>query len=187
MNTQKTQLPKLNSCCANDDLRPVLNYVYINGAEVTACDAVVLVIHKTEELFSSEIRDELPEKAYIPAEDWVELTKKFKRLEVVGKYLMVHRAKGAPSAVRLVEIDDVGVYPNTRALSPKHFDKVATEEVGINPVFLLRIKDSMTLGKTDALKLEFTGSGRAVRVSLTASKNTIPEFNPEGLIIPCKL
>jgi len=176
-------LPKLNLACAKDKLRPAMNHVYINGEETVASDTHILVVHKTADLFG-DVANDLPANCLIPAEDWAELTSKFERLEVSGDYLMVHRKKGAPRAARLVKPEDVGQYPNYRAVMPLESKKGPVEQIGLNPDCIARLFAAMTADKNTALSFTFISESHGVLAKVNYPKEYGTRYEVEGVIMP---
>lgn len=157
------KLPKLNLVCAKDELRPVLNYIYVDIEEgnMVATDGFCMVIHKIEDLFKG-LGITFSESCFIPAEDWIELTKPFERLEMVEGYLMVHRKKGAPIAVRLMKNSEVGKYPTYLSVTPYNNQTVVKDYFTINPEILMNLCKAMTV---DLKPVSFTTYENQVALS----------------------
>lgn len=107
------KLPKLNLAAAKDEARPLLCNIYINGDEVVATDGHIIIIHERSLV---ECIDGLPDKCYIPATEWAELTKEFETARFVESenIILLTDKKGKKRVVSLADDDEV--YPNYNAL-----------------------------------------------------------------------
>lgn len=100
------KLPELNALCQKNELRPLLNFVYIDveKGNVVATNAICIVIHKIKDLFK-DIDITFDKSVLISSDGWKKLTEPFKKLELVGDCIMVHRGKGDSDAIKLTNLD----------------------------------------------------------------------------------
>lgn len=181
------KLPKLNLVCSKDEMKPVMNHVYIDveNNNVVATNAHMMVIHKIEDLFK-DLNVSFDTECYIPAEDWTELTKPFERLEMVEGYMMVHRKKGAPIAVRLIKIKEIGKYPSYLKVLPYEGKPLERSYFTVNPELLLNLCKAMT---NDLKPVSFTNYENTVALSFdpeTIKERLLHEESVRAFIMKCK-
>lgn len=178
------KLPKLNLVCCKDGFRPAMENIFIDveKGNVVATDARCMVIHKIEDLFSS-FGITFKESCYIPAEDWVELTKPFELLELIDGYLMVHRKRKAPIAVRLLKPEEEGKYPPYLSVTPYGTNPVGKSDFTVNPEVLLNLCKAMT---ADLKPVTFTTYKDRVALSFTQEKEYCEyEKSVKAFIMEC--
>lgn len=179
------KFPKLNLVCCKDGFRPAMENVFIDVEQgnCVATDARCMVIHKIEDLFAST-GIAFKKSCYIPAVDWVELTKVFERLEIVENYLMVHRKKGAPCAVRLLNPEDETKYPPYLSVTPYGTNPVGKSDFTVNPEVLLNLCKAMT---ADLKPVTFTTYKDRVALSFTQSKEDYCDYEKsvKAFIMEC--
>lgn len=179
------KLPKLNLVCSKDGFRPSMSNIFIDieNGNCVATDARCMVIHKIEDLFAST-GIAFKKSCYIPAEDWVELTKVFERLEIVENYLMVHRKKGAPVAVRLLNPEDETKYPPYLSVTPYGTEPVEKSCFAVNPEVLQNLCRAMTI---ELKPVTFTTYKDRVALSFSQSKTDYCDYEKsvKAFIMEC--
>lgn len=194
MESLRDQLPKLNLVCAKDAAITSMSHISITKEKVEASNGCVVVTHNTDELFGTALHSLFSDnentengrekRFYIPAEDWKALTGSFTRLELIGKYLMVHGKKGAPKACRLLPESEVGYYPCLGLILK---DVLANRgfEVGsmrLKAKYIDMLAQSMSSNKELVLTFESTGYDKIVLV--TPFNNDTEPYEVTGLILP---
>jgi len=159
-------LPEFNELCANDDLQPVMSYVYVTKEFIVATDAHVMGWAKTDDVFETDIIGGIAnEGMLIHSEDW----KKMTRAENIiwkkeGEVLkLIHRKKRD----ELIEVEyesEVAKFPNWRAVVPENESGMEISSISINPTLLMKIgKFFKPVGTKGGIKMKFNGVSSAVK------------------------
>ena len=143
------KLPKMNKVCGNDELRPILDNVFVTKKNVTATNQHVLVSHATKELFDKDFIANIPEEGiYIDAEDWKMLTTEFILLSM-DKNLLITVGKNKKTKYRetffkALKVKDIGLFPPFEFLfKGKKNAKYNCGEFGLDSKILLILSEAI--------------------------------------------
>lgn len=168
-------LLRLHLCCANDELRPILNHLLITKEFIVANDTQILIEFKTEEIFDYDFIEKMPDRFLIHRDNWLILTKKHLHLSFEDdkiKVLYGDRAIFIP----IVMEDEFGPYPKwTRVFEGQKSSNL--NKIGINPELLKKL--SMAIG-SKILHLFFNGEDKSITI-----KSDIEGFR--ALIMPAMI
>lgn len=172
--------------CANDDMRPVMSYVFVTRDKVVATDANVMGWQDTTDVFNNyEFERHIPEEGMlIHSEDWKKLHKADGlQWKTEGKVIKILHKKKRDELIEVEMQSDVGKFPNWEAVVPTD-EPIGIPAIGINIDFLSRIgKFYKPLDSTTSIKMVFSHPNKAIRVSL--AKPTDKSFeSAKALIMP---
>lgn len=177
------QFPKIQNACAKDDLRPVMNYVFITKEHAVASNTHILVCHDSTELFNKDFIEKLPDHPIlIHREDFSKIGGKECHVEIHSdNVIKVHYKKNRPVLIEYEKEDKIGKFPNYKAVIPEEFD-AEINGIGLNPEFLITLRDSITSTK-NTVQLYFKGEEYAINVKIRDC-----EFNNyKAIIMPITL
>jgi len=183
--------PKLQDCISTDKWRESINYVLVTKEETVATDRHILVVHKTEELFSKEFADSLPEDGILLDKEALKSISKISFMDISydNKNKLVGLVHGTPKT-DLVTLYFPVKLNKAKLTFPEYAclfdgkDKWDGDEVeiGINPQLLNRLGNGM--GCNPGLRLKITGRTRAIFAYNTGA-SAWP--SAKGLIMPFDL
>jgi hypothetical protein len=140
-----------------------MNHVKVTKEYCIATDAHVLAAVPTELMFDLEFIDKIPDEGVlIHHEDWKKMTT---GVNVAWKSEDVIRVLVKNKRDILIEVeseDEVGKYPDWRAVCPTDDMREELPAIGINAKFAATLQDA--LGYT-GLALSFNGANRAISVT----------------------
>lgn len=157
------KLPKLNKATSTCGLRPCMMNIFITKEDVVAADGHILVAHKTNDFFSKEFIERIPnEGMYISGEDWKVLTVKFTAITLDKSGIVSVFNKNGERLIRTKSVDRVGKFPDWKELFNqfKNKDNVCGE-FGIRPKLLFNLSEAV--GSFD-LKLKCYDNSSAIQV-----------------------
>jgi len=185
-NVSVKALPPIHVVCANDELRPVMNYVFITKEHVVASDAHIIAIHIADELFSEEFIDGFPvDEFLIHFEYWKQMSSNTVDFVCWNKgFIEVHHKKSnkPPIIIKITEnsvAKGPGIFPNWQGVMPQGDEFISISEIGISAIKLNTL--SKALGDPSGLRLSFFGANKGIRVSQLDNCNFLKAY---GLIIP---
>lgn len=152
MNKMKT-LPKLHLCCAYDELRPVMQHVFVSKEDIVSSDSHMLIRFNTEEIFDSEFIEAMPERFLIHAENWKIMAKRHDFIFFKDNKIEVIQS-GRSLFIPIVLEDDLGKYPDYK-LVMERLEKTPIDKIGIKPELLKKL--SLAVG-SKILHLYFNDS-----------------------------
>lgn len=156
-------MKKLHLLCSKDNMRPSMNHVKVTKEYCIATDAHILAAVPTELMFDPEFIDKIPEQGIlIHHEDWKKMTT---GINVVWKSEDVIRVLVKNKRDILIEVeseDEMGKYPDWRAVCPSEDMREELPAIGINAKIAATLQDA--LGYT-SLALSFSGASRAISVT----------------------
>jgi hypothetical protein len=180
-------IPKIQNVCAKDELKPVLNYVFVTKKDTVATDGSIIIIHSTIDLFGNEFASMVPEDGIcIHWTDFAKIGGKECSLEWKTEgVIKITYPKARPVFIESIKQDSIGKYPNYMAVIPDGGNNEEITEIGINPSLLLTLTEAITTFKNATVKLTFTGSTRVVIIS---ENRKYPEFKyVKALIVPVEI
>lgn len=170
-------LPALENVCSRDDLRPVLQHIFVTKEKFVATNAHIMVWHDTEKFFNEDFIKEIPDDGIlIHHEDW----KKMKiclHFEWHKGLVKINYTKKRPVIIEVTNEDKVGKYPNWETVIPKLEEPVQLSEIAVKPEYLVTIQKAINYGDSK-VKMVFTGVGKAILVQEMDGEK------PNGLIMP---
>ena len=175
----ESQLPKMSLICSRDELRPQLNYVLITKDHVIATDCHALVKHPTEELFSDEFIEAMPDRILVHKINWKLMEKSHNFIFYTNNQIQVIY-NGYSICIPCKTEDEIEKkYPNYEELFNEKTESV--EGIGINPVLVDSVKKAMFRPyETTIMKFVFNGISRAIKVSNTSN-------GCEAILMPCMI
>ena len=172
------KLPKLNLICPKDELRPIINYVFINETEVAATDAHALAVLDKQEMFGDTLKD--VNNILIRSDHWKLFTMEYEFITVDthNQYISIIRKGGIVDMCPYRDENSVGKFPNYSAIIPSYSSVNSVEKIGVNPFLLQKLAQALSI-KKQGLKLRFDGESRAIYVTPISN-----DFNSKGIIMP---
>ena len=175
MNKMKT-LPKLHLCCSDDELRPVMNHVFVSKEDIVSSDSHMLIKFNTEEIFDPDFIEAMPKRFLIHGENWKMMAKRhdfifFKddRIEVIKNDYSI--------LIPIVLEDKIGKYPDYKLVMGK-LEKTPIEKIGIKPELLKKL--SLAIG-SKILQLYFNDNSHRIDIKAPGIKGF------EALIMPAMI
>lgn len=174
---------KLDLACSKDDMRPVMNYVYVTREVMVATDAQILAVVPTEDVFSSEkFRSSIPEEGmYIHREDWKKLiTAEHGNWKTKGEVIKLYPKNKRSFLIEVESISNVGKYVNWEPVIPDYSERIELHQIGVN------LEKAFTLQKVlglESSKLSFSTVTRAIKVEDAKDK----ENKVYGIVMPVLL
>jgi len=174
------KLPKLHLVCADDELRPAMQCVFVKKDFLFASDAHILVKHKTSEIFKDEFVASIPDEGImIPRKAWYIMCRKSTfKVTLADSKIELHQLDGSVIAYKLVSER----YPNADSVIPNPKKLKPIDEVGLNSALLDRLADGLGCGQP-ILRLKFFEKHKAVYVT---SQYTDYE-SAVGIIMPVNI
>jgi uncharacterized Fe-S cluster-containing radical SAM superfamily protein len=167
---------KLDLICARDKYRPAFGYVEIKRDFMVATDATILGVIPTNELFSEEFINLMPDNGfYIEKNEFARL-RRFYLFTLENDIIrcISLKGKGSETVVKITFPKDDFKFPNWKNILNFEFNSV--EKIGINAKRLLRLQNALGL---DQCVLTFQSESKFVKVS---GFNT--ESKAYGIIMP---
>lgn len=178
----KEFFPQMHLACSNDDLRPVMSYVYITKDHSVATNAHIIAIAETKNLFDDDFINIIPDDGfYIHKDDWKKICQCDCVLVESEKVVeLVHNRK-RNELIKIELVENVGKFPNWKAVIPRpDKEKIPFNTFGLNGEFLATVQK--IISKNDSLVIEtFTKNSGFLVKSWNSDAKTM------GLIMPCKI
>ena len=163
-------IPPIHFACADDSMRPVLEHVYLTREHIVATNSSIVVVHKTEEVFSEEFIEGFPDEPFLIYRTfWAEMSsnKVSYLIWENGNIVINYRKKAPDGLVRpVVDGGDEGKYPNWQAVIPDDDRTVlGLTEIGLNPDYLVLTQKAFGLPKNSGLYFSFDESNTATIIT----------------------
>lgn len=170
------KLPRIDYACSKDYLRPIMGCVLVTKKEVVASEGYILVIHQTEDLFSDEFIENMPDRFLVRSFIWALLCKPARTIEYNNEHnkIEIHDKHNRQFSVGVdFEKKESSSFPDYQKIldsfEPKKIDKI-----GISPEKLNLLKKAME-PENDVIEFSFSGVDKMI---LARAINSI------GLIMP---
>ena len=172
---------KLNLACGNDDLRPILNYIYFNNGNAVATNAHILIISPLR-LHGFELEEIQRLEGYCISAELFKTILKFHRVYVGSEGVILCKSKTGDSfEVKLDLMVKHGVFTNYEAVIPKSRREI--NEIGLNLNLLALAKDLIVTEISGNAKINLFGKDKAVVIE----SNEILMSGQTLLIMPLNL
>lgn len=173
-------LPKIETCCSKDELRPSMMHVFITKENIVATNAIVVIYHKTEDYFNDEFINQIPENGiYILGTDFAKFSGKVCSFE--WKTEGVIKVWAGKSSM-LIETKEPGKFPNWEGIIPTDSDQTEVKQICFNPDQLALLSKGLKIPKSDANYMKFVFHGENRPIKCTFNNN-----NGVGLLFTCRL
>ena len=168
-------LLKLHLCCANDELRPIMNHLLVTKEFIVASNSHILIEFKTEEIFDPEFIEKMPDRFLIHYKNWLILTKKHLHLDFEDSKIKVLYGE-RDIFIPIVTEEELGKYPKYETLLEEK-NSFEINKIGIQPELLNKL--SLAIG-SKVLHLFFSNENKSITI-----KSNIEGFR--ALIMPAMI
>lgn len=176
---KKVKLPQMHLACANDELRSSMNHVEVTKESVVASNAHVLITHKTEDIFSVEFIEAMPEKFYIHWKHWAQLCKP--HLWIEFKDGLIEQGMPGYKNVFKPVVEPDWKYPVWEKIMPSKSDRQPIDRIGINPDFFNIISKALFFpGDIKKAALSFFSENNAILI-------TVSNYESKAILMPVML
>lgn len=177
---KEKQLPRLHLACSYDELRPVMNNVFVTKKHTIASNGHVLIQFDTNYLFNDQFVNDMPEQFMIHRNIWQKLCKKNYAIYFKDDLINV-QYKGYSDIIRPIINTDLP-YPNYLSCFPEKKDKEKVTEIGLSSITLnILTKSLFTANDNPVMKFELYSKYKAIVVHLEES------IKAKALIMPCNI
>lgn len=179
------KIPKLELIVSNDELRPVLCYVFVTKEKIAATNAHLLVQLDTNLIFDDEFISKIDKDGFfLSAKDWkiissikspvmVWLDDDIISVFCIGKY-------GEKKSETLIKIKKgVGLYPKWEGVFPKEIEPV--EKIGINPSLIVKLMKAVGGENHNRIEMFFHGANKVI---VLKPSSELPLSRYSALIMP---
>lgn len=138
------KFPKIDLCCEDNLLRPVMSYVCVKKDFTFATDGHVLVRHVTSEIFKEEFVSSLPDDPIMIPSKAIFLMCQKATVKVSltddKKQIQLHRLDGS---VITYKLRDDCRYPDTNSVIPDPKNTKPISKIGLSSTLLSRLTDGL--------------------------------------------
>lgn len=164
---KRGKLPKMNKACSTDELRPVMNHVYIDENNIVATNASILVVHNTREVLNEQITNELKNTGPIllHRKKWEFFTRLHSSILLKDGFFEIIYDYDYSVHLKYVEEETYSQrFPNWPKVIPDFNKLVGLNEIGLSLKLLNDVSEALGISSTSQSKLTFKAKDRAVKI-----------------------
>lgn len=153
----------LSIACGTDDLRPIFQYVIFENGYAICSDATIVVKHNLLNYDFTEEEIELLNGKCLHKETFKEISR-YDYIEIEEDKLncLKHNVK---TTFYLKDLQDIGKYPNIKAVINDKIDSEKIENIGISLKLINKIqKLSLTEDKGKGFDMKFNGKNKIILI-----------------------